>query len=96
MNVTQVHVTLENLFLPLYDPLGKVIEVTFQSCPIAFPLDITNNTCACMPELEKTPTITCDVNTQTITRHGECRLFHISQDEGTLSSQSICTTLWAI
>ena len=24
-----------------------------------------------MPELEKTLTITCDVNTQTITRHGE-------------------------
>ena len=71
LNTTQVYVTLEKSFLPLQDPLGKVIEVTFQSCPIAFPLDITNNACACMSEIEKTPTITCDVNTQTITRHGE-------------------------
>ena len=71
LNTTRVYVTLEKSFLPLYDPLGKVIEVTFQSCPFAFPLDITNNACACIPELEKTPTITCDVNTQTITRHGE-------------------------
>ena len=71
LNTTQVYITLEKSFLPLYDPLHKVIEVTFQSCPIAFPLNITNNACACISELEKTPTITCDVNTQTITRHGE-------------------------
>ena len=70
-NTVQIYVTLEKSFLPFYDPLGKVIEVTFQSCPIAFPLDITNNACACISELEITPTITCDVNTQTITRHGE-------------------------
>ena len=71
LNVTQVYVTLDKSFLPLYDPLGKVIEVTFQSCPNVFPIDNTNNVCACMPELNKTPTITCDVNTQTITRHNE-------------------------
>ena len=71
LNTTRVYVTLEKSFLPLYDPLGKVIEVTFQSCPFAFPLDITNNACACIPELEKTPTISCDINTQTITRQGQ-------------------------
>ena len=71
LNTTQVYVTLEKSFLPLYDPLGKMIKITFHSCPFAFPLDITNNACACMPQLEKTPTITCNVNTQTITRHGE-------------------------
>ena len=71
LKTTQVYVTLEKSIKPLYDPFAKVIDITIQSCPIGFPLDITNNTCTCTSELIKPPAITCDINTQIITREGD-------------------------
>ena len=71
LNTTQVYVTLEKSIKPLYDTFAKVIDIIIQSCPIGFPLDITNNTCACKSELIKPPAITCDINTQIITREGD-------------------------
>ena len=71
LNTTQVYVTLEKSIKPLYDPFAKVIDITIQSCPIGFPLDIKNNTCVCRSELTKPPTINCDINTQIITRKGD-------------------------
>ena len=71
LNTTQVYVPLEKSIKPLYDPFAKIIDITIQSCPIGFPLDITNNTCACKSELIKPPAITCDINTQIITREGD-------------------------
>ena len=71
LNTTQLYVTLEKSIKPLYDPFAKVIDITIQSCPIGFPLDIKNNTCVCRSELTKPLTINCDINTQIITRKGD-------------------------
>ena len=71
LNTTQVYVTLEKSIKPLYDPFAKVIDITIQSCPIGFPLDIKNNTCVCRSELIEPPAINCDINTQIITRKGD-------------------------
>ena len=69
LNTTQVYVTLErSVSEPLSDPLAKVIKVTIESCPIGFPL--VNDTCICNPELNS-PSITCDINTQILTRDGD-------------------------
>ena len=46
---------------------AKVIDITIKSCPIGYPL--INGACTCRSELN-TSSITCDVNTQIITRHG--------------------------
>ena len=69
LNITKVYVTLESSVSELLsDPLAKVIEVTIESCPIGFPL--VNDTCICSPELNS-PSITCDINTQILTRDGD-------------------------
>ena len=48
--------------------LAKIIEVTIESCPIGFMLG--KDACICGPELNL-PSITCDINTQNITRDGD-------------------------
>ena len=66
LNATDIYVTLETSIIdPLLDHQAKVIHVTIDSCPIGFPL--VNNTCVCRSELN-TPPMTCDINTQIITR----------------------------
>ena len=68
LNTTQVYATLESsINESLYDPYVKLIEVTIEPCPIGFPL--VNGKCACRPELNS-GSITCDINTQIITRDG--------------------------
>ena len=68
-NTTKVNVTLESsISKPMSDPLAKVIKVTIESCPIGFPL--VNDTCICNPELNS-HSITCDINTQILTRDGD-------------------------
>ena len=69
LKTTQVYATLESSNTePLYDPYAKVIEVTIEPCPNGFPL--VNGKCACRPELNS-DSITCDTNTQSITRDGD-------------------------
>ena len=68
LNTTQVYATLNSLISDyLCDLFVKVIEVTIEPCPNGFPL--VNDTCVCRPELNS-PSITCDINTQIITRDG--------------------------
>ena len=52
---------------PSSDPLAKVIKVNIESCPIGFPFE--KDTCVCRSELN-TSSITCDINSQIITRDG--------------------------
>ena len=69
LNTTKVFVILESsVSEPSVDILAKIINVTMEPCPIGFPL--INNTCVCRSEL-KTSFITCDINTQIISRDGE-------------------------
>ena len=68
LHITQLYATLESSNnKPLYDPYAKVLEVTIEPCPIGFQL--VNGTCICRPELNS-GSITCDINTQIITRDG--------------------------
>ena len=68
-NTAQVYVKLDgSISGPFLDPSVKVIDVTIESCPIGFPL--VNDTCVCRPELN-TSSISCDINTQIITRNGD-------------------------
>ena len=69
LNTVQVYATfISSIIEPLYDPYAKVIEVTLEACPKGFPL--VNDTCVCRPELT-TSSITCDINTEIITRDGD-------------------------
>ena len=69
LNITQVYATIESSIRdPLYDHYAKVIEVTIEPCPNGYPL--VNDICACRPELNS-GSISCDVNTQIITRDGD-------------------------
>ena len=71
LNMTLVYVAPEGLISKfLYNDAGyvKVIEVNIESCPIGYPL--INNACSCRYELN-TSSITCDINTQIITRDGD-------------------------
>ena len=71
LNTTQVYVTSEGLISELSSNdihYVKVTEVNIESCPIGFPL--INNACSCRSELN-TSSITCDINTQIITRDGD-------------------------
>ena len=69
LDTTQVNTTLEtSISEPLNDPYTKVIEVTIEPCPNGYPL--VNGICVCRPELNL-GSITCDINTQIITRDGE-------------------------
>ena len=69
LNTTQVYVTLESSISdPSSDDFAKVLEVTIESCPIGFPL--VKDTCICNPQLNLPP-ITCDINSQIITRDGD-------------------------
>ena len=68
INATDIYATLESSIVdPLHNSQAKVISITIDSCPIGFPL--LNDTCVCRYELN-TPPITCDINTQIITRDG--------------------------
>ena len=69
LNTTNVYVTHEGLISELIsDGYDKVIEVTIESCPIGYPL--VNDACICRSELN-TSSITCDIDTQIITRDGD-------------------------
>ena len=69
LNTSKVYVTVERLLSRLSpDDYAKVIEVSIESCPIGFPLP--NDVCSCRAELN-TSSITCDINTQIITRNGD-------------------------
>ena len=69
LNTTQVYVTLDSSISgPSSDVYVKVIEVSIKSCPIGYPL--LNDVCSCRSELN-TSSITCDINTQIITRNGD-------------------------
>ena len=69
LKTIQIYATLKSsINEPLYDPYAKVIEVNIEPCPNGFPL--VNDTCVCRPELN-TPSITCDINSQIITRDGD-------------------------
>ena len=69
LNTTQVYATLNSSIIePLYDPYAKVIEVAIEPCPNGYPL--VNGKCACRPELTS-GSITCDINSQIITRDGD-------------------------
>ena len=69
LSTTQVYATLNNSISEhLYDPYLKVIEVTIKPCPNGYPL--VNGTCICRPELNL-GSITCDINSQIITRDGD-------------------------
>ena len=69
LNTIQVYATLKSsINEPLHDPYAKVIEVTIEPCPNGYPL--VNDTCVCRPELNS-PSITCDINSQIITRDGD-------------------------
>ena len=66
LNRLQGYVTLESWISELsFDPLPKVIEASIESCPIGYPL--LNDACICRSELN-TLSITCNINTQIITR----------------------------
>ena len=68
LRTTKVYATLQRLISEhLYEAYDKEIKVNIESCPIGYPL--VNDTCICRPEL-KTSSITCNINTQLITRHG--------------------------
>ena len=69
LNTSYIIVTFEDLLSELSpDDYAKVIEVSIESCPIGFPL--LNDACSCRAELN-TSSITCDINTQIITRNGD-------------------------
>ena len=69
LNTSKVYVTLESSISETSsDPLAKVIKVNIESCPIGFPLE--KDTCVCRSELNL-PSITCDINSQMITRDGD-------------------------
>ena len=69
LSTIQVYATLNNSFSePFYDPYVKVIEITIEPCPNGYPL--VNGTCICRPELNNN-SITCDINSQIITRDGD-------------------------
>ena len=55
LNATDIYTTLDSSIIdPLHDLWAKVIEVTFESCPIGFSL--INDTYVCKPKLN-TPII---------------------------------------
>ena len=64
----QVYASLESSIEPSSDHLAKVIGVTIESCPLGFLLG--KDTCVCRPELNLS-SITCDITTQHISRHGD-------------------------
>ena len=66
LKTTQIYAKLEKSFTD--HSLSKVIEVTTQSCPIGFMLG--KDACVCRSELNLS-SITCDINTQNITRNGD-------------------------
>ena len=69
LNTSYIIVTLESSISELlHVDYAKVIEVNIESCPIGFPL--LNDACSCRAELN-TSSITCDINTQIITRDGD-------------------------
>ena len=69
LNTAQVYVKLDSSISGrFHDPSAKLIDVTIESCPIGFPL--VNDTCVCRPELN-TSSISCDINSQIITRDGD-------------------------
>ena len=69
LNTTQVYVRSEGLNnRRIWTDYVKIIEVSIGSCPIGFPL--VNDTCVCRSELN-TSSITCDINTQIVTRDGD-------------------------
>ena len=69
LNTTKVYVRVEGLISEVipYD-YDKVIDISIESCPIGYPL--VNDACSCKSELN-TSSITCDINTQIITRDGD-------------------------
>ena len=65
LNTAQIYAKLESSSDP---SLTKTIDVTTQPCPVGFTLGKVG--CVCRPELNLS-SITCDINTQTITRNGD-------------------------
>ena len=68
LNATKINVTLKNSIDESFHSFqAKIIDITIKSCPIGYPL--VNDACTCRSELN-TSSITCDINTQIITRRG--------------------------
>ena len=65
VDTTRINATLNSSIIE--HSYAKVIEVKIEACPIGFQL--VNGTCICRPELNS-GSITCDINTQIITRGG--------------------------
>ena len=69
LNTTNVDVTLEGFITEFSSEAYFIfIDISIESCPIGYPL--INDTCSCRSELN-TSSITCDINTQIITRDGD-------------------------
>ena len=69
LNATDIYVTIDNSIInPLQDHMAKVINVTIEYCPIGFIM--VNDTCVCRSVLN-TPPISCNINSQIITRNGD-------------------------
>ena len=64
----QVYVTLEKTIDPLNDTFAKIIYATIESCPIGF--ELNSGICDCRSELLRDNEISCDINTQNISREG--------------------------
>ena len=68
LTTIKVYATLESPIDPLKDPMGKIIEATIEACPIGFKLN--SGTCGCRSELSTYDDISCDINTQTLSKEG--------------------------
>ena len=87
LSSTQVYATLNNSFSePLYDPYIKVIKVIIEPCPNGYPL--VNGSCICRRKLNS-GSITCDINSQIITRDGDMWIGY-ENDSNCLIVYSIC------
>ena len=88
LDTTQVYTTLEtSISEPLYDSCVKVIDVTIEPCPNGYLL--VNGFCVCRPELNS-GSITCDINTQIITRNGDMWIGYENDSHGLIVHHPHC------
>ena len=69
LNTTKVYVRVEGFISEFSSEVHPIfIDISIESCPIGYPL--VNDACSCRSELN-TSSISCDINTQIITRDGD-------------------------
>jgi hypothetical protein len=82
-----IYVTLEGVVDPINDISRNLLYITLEQCPEGFAFDSSSGQCQCDPILLGVEFVTCDINTDAITRNGNIWIGYNNESNCTIIRQ---------